>query len=181
MILSKLKKTIISIILLIFLINNSLIYSQYSEYEIKAAMIGKFTLFIDWPEEVINNSKYFIINIIGVKEILKPFKTIYKNKKIKNLPVKIIYSNDINNEIINSHIIFVNKKFKNKIKSILTNLFNKSTLLISDDDSLAKLGAHISFYLKDENVRFKINYRTLKRTHLNVSYLLLNYGKVIER
>jgi len=168
-------------ILIILTLFNLNLFSQFSEYEIKVAMIGKFTFFIDWPEDYIKNSENFIINIIGAEKYVLPFKEIFKNKKIKNLPVNIIYTKGINDVISDSHIIIINKRIKNKLNKILNIVKNKPILIISDNESLAKLGAHISFFIKNNKIKFKINYESLKNTTLKMSYMLLNYGEIINK
>ncbi len=171
---------IVLILILIFFTSN-LFYAQYDEYEVKAAMIGKFTLFVDWPEQFLEKSKEFNICIYGDKKLTKMFHRIYKAKKIKNLPVKITNISSSDQNIEKCQILYIKKHNKKKIDKTLKRLKSKPVLIISDYKSLVSKGAHIGFYLFENKIRFQINYKSLKDSKISVSYLLLRAGEVINQ
>lgn len=158
------------------------VFPQYREYEIKAAMIGKFTLFVNWPQKKIQKSKYFNICVLGNSPISKYLKFYYKKNALKNLLVKVVNLSDNKSFKIDScHILFLPSSFKKNTKKLIEQIKNKPILIIGDSDKFIYSGAHICFYINEDLIRFKINYRLMKEAGFEVSYLLLNIGEVVEQ
>jgi len=168
-------------LILFFVFISNLFYAQYNEYEVKAVMIGKFTLFIDWPEQSLKNSKEFNICLYGNRELTLIFKRIYKSKKIKNLPVKITNISSVNKNIEKCNLLYIKNYKKKRVFRILKRLKGKPVFIVSDNKSLTSKGAHIGFYLFENKIRFKINYKSIKESKIFVSYLLLRAGEVIDQ
>ncbi len=168
------------IFILLFLIVN-LFSAPYKEYEVKAAIIGKFPLFIKWPNDSLKKTKYFKLCVLGDGEIVSFFKKMFKGKTIKNLPVEIKIFSEIEQNIKSCNILFIKKINRKQAKEICRLLKRAPVLSISDDESLVYKGIQIGFYLQNNRVQFKINYRAIKESGLSVSYLLLNAGEVVEQ
>ena len=178
----RLKRFLVTIIVLLSLITfvQEKMFSQYNEYEIKAAMIGKFTLFVDWPKQEINKEKSFNLCVLGKSPITKYLELYYKKIKLKNLPVivkELTSSPDINS----CKLLFISSNYKKDTENLFEKIKKRHILTVGDNDKFISTGAHICFYLKDDVVRFKINYKLMRESDLKVSYLLLNVGEVVEQ
>ncbi len=176
------KNNKVFLVILILLFLPEMIFSQYNEYEIKAAMIGKFTLFLTWPKENLKSSHDFKICVFGKSPVTKYLKQMYEKNRLKSLPVKVVtvFSSDEAKKN-GCKILFIAPRYKKNMKYILNKTIKKPVLIIGDSPALLNYGAHICFYIKDNTIRFKINYKKIKESKISVSYLLLNIGEVVDQ
>ncbi|MCD4692240.1 MAG: YfiR family protein [Calditrichales bacterium] len=166
-------------LLLSFLVPQ-LVCAQYTEYDVKAVYLEKFTRFIDWPGEstVSDTSKPFILGVVGRNPFGPILENIYSSQKIKNKEVKIIHISNPN-KISGCHLLFVSKSEKNKLTKILSQTKNKPILTIGDTKGFADRGVLINFYLSYDKTRFKINETAVRESGLYMSHLLFNLAKIV--
>jgi hypothetical protein len=151
---------------------------KFSEYEVKAAFLEKFTRFIEWPREehIEDVSKPFIVGIIG--EI--PFKSIlekmYSKQKIKNKKVELRYISTVD-EINGCNLLFISKSENNRINQILSYTKNKPILTICDEKEFSKKGVLIALFVESGHVLFEIDKNAVQKAGLYVSSLLLNLSQ----
>ncbi len=174
-------KTAIRIIcLLICLMWNGIIHAQTDEYLMKAGFLERFTRFIEWPGEtnIADNTKPFIISVIGENPFDKKLDQFFKTTKIKNRKVEIRYILELE-EIQDSHILFISKSKRKQLSGILLLTQDMPVLTISDTDGFGKKGVHINFFMEQNKIRFEINKNAIQKSGLQISYLLLNVAKII--
>lgn len=174
-------KTGIRIIyLLICLMWNGIIHAQADEYMMKAGFLERFTRFIEWPGEtnIADNTKPFVISVIGENPFDKKLDQFFKTTKIKNRSVEIRYISELE-EIQDSHILFITKSKQKQLSEILFLTQDKPVLTVSDTDGFGKKGVRINFYIKQDKIHFEINKDAIQKSGLQISYLLLNIAKII--
>ncbi|MBF0203467.1 MAG: YfiR family protein [Desulfamplus sp.] len=157
-----------------------------SRQEIQAAMIIKFTDFIEWPQESFaENSEDFTIAVIGENKyegIFEPFtKRLFQDKKLK-----IVYYKDIENiykdveNIGKVQILIFNISKKKKVKTLLDKLKGKPILTVGDSPEFAEHGGIINFVKKANNkIGFEINIESKDFSGIKISSHLLKLGKII--
>ncbi|MBU0475625.1 MAG: YfiR family protein [Bacteroidetes bacterium] len=152
----------------------------FSEYEVKAAYLEKFTHFIDWPAKVniADTNKPFILGIIGSNHFNALLKDKFRTKKIEGKKVEILEVSTLE-EIALCNILFISKLESTKIDQILSYTENKPILTISDNVENSKNGVIIILFLKSSHIYFQINKDALQRSGLYASTLLLNLSKDI--
>ncbi len=169
-------------ILLIFVISviSLNIYSQVQEYAVKAALLKKFTLFVEWPEEsgMDNKSEPFIISVIGDNEFDDILELTYNNQRINDKEVKINYINEIH-EIDSSHILFISSSKKDDILNIISYTHDKPILTIGDTKGYNDLGVILNLFKRKNRVNFTLNKESAKNSNLYISYLLNNLSEII--
>jgi hypothetical protein len=152
---------------------------NYTDYELKSAMIYKICIFTQWPQPQDPN-KPFILSVLGklppgneislIKEA-----TIQKRKilirKIENLE-----------EIGNSDVLFITSSETNRLEAILEYVEGKSVLTVSDSKGFGKRGVMINFFInrKNEKIEFEINIGAVKKTLLQMNPQLYTIGRVID-
>ncbi|MCP5104453.1 MAG: YfiR family protein [bacterium] len=161
------------------------------EYPTKAVFFEKLAKYITWPDEsgILDTSQPFVISVIGENPFVakkgkeKPeewLRGVYEDKKIENKKVEIRYISDIE-DIPGTHILFISKSEKKKLKEILAAATQHPVLTIADSDGFAKKGVHINFYLSKGRVNFEINETGIRSSGLKVSYHLLKIAKIVNR
>jgi hypothetical protein len=154
-------------------------YSQSFEYEMKAVALEKFAIFIDWPEGTFESSKNdFVIAVLGKDPFGYILEQVYKNHKIKEREVKIVFINDID-QLPECQMLFIPKVKKNALLKILNHVKTLPVLTVSDTEGYALEGCFINFFNFDGKLRFEINQKAMKLAGFNVDYKLLRVAKII--
>ncbi len=171
------------------LIFSSELYAQESsQQEIQAAMIIKFTDFIEWPNHSFeDNSDQFTIAFIGENEyqgLFEPFEKRYfhgKKLKLVHYPDSEHIYTDIDN-IGKIQILVVSKSEKKRIKPLLDQLQlkGKPILTIGDFPGFTQNGGIINFFKKANNrIGFEINMRAKELADIKISSHLLRLAKIV--
>ncbi|MBI9058894.1 MAG: YfiR family protein [Labilibaculum sp.] len=155
-------------------------YAQISETEIKAAYIERFTRFIEWPTSTENNAtkKSFKITVLGDNTFGSSLDNLFKDLKVKELPVILKYTRNYT-EVLGSDIVIICNSERKKLQEILQFIGSEPMLIISDSEGFAQMGTCINMYIDGNNIRYEINQKTIKKSGLNVSSLLLASAKII--
>jgi YfiR/HmsC-like len=175
-------KIIIALLIIgIWLPSFTFAQSENTEYEIKTAMMEKYSCFVEWPEEtaIDDTTKPFIVTIIGKNPFGQILDSYYENRTIKDKKVIIILISSIDN-IKDCHMLFICGSEKKILTKILEYTKDKPILTISDSQGFAHKGVHINMYNSGNKIRFEINQTAAKESGLYISYLLLNLAKIVE-
>ncbi len=156
------------------------IFAQFTEYDVKAQFMHRFTQFIEWPQSsTINNSDLpFRIGIYGENYIENTLNEIAEFSQIKDKKVEILQV-DFKN-IIDCDMLFISKCSNEELSKIIKIAKGKGILLISDTNGYGKKGVHINFYKQDEKINFEINISAAKKDTFNISSRLLKLARIIE-
>lgn len=164
---------------LFFLFNTNVDGQTVDEYTLKAIWLGKFSHFIDWPDNSFQNNDTLCIGLYDTDPFNGLLEDIYINRTIEDKPVKIRHINDYKNlEGIN--ILFITENNSNELTSILSNARKHSILLVGDSKGYAEQGVHINFFLSEKRIKFEINESSIRDSGFFVSYRLLNIAKIVE-
>jgi len=150
----------------------------YSSYEVKAALLIKFTDFVKWPpESFFEDSDTFVLGILGY-DVFEGIFDSYNNKKIdnKNFIVKKFCSID---EIRQAQILFISRSEKEQLPEILEYLKDRDILTVGDTKGFADNGVILNFIEKKGSIGFEININAKKRTKLNISSQLLRLAEIV--
>lgn len=168
---------ILLIILILHLQFN--ISGQADEYIMKAVAFEQVSRFLEWPENtIIDDSKPFIIGVLGDNPFGESLEETYAKHKIKNKDVNILYFNEIE-EVNKCHILFISNSKKGDIKKVVDYVNEKPILTVGDTKGYAESGVLVNFYLLDNKIRFEINEKKMADVGFSVSYMLLKVAKII--
>lgn len=147
--------------------------------EIQAALVIKFTDFIEWPEDSFEeNSAWFTIGVIGTNDygwLFEPFiDRLFKQKKLR----VFYYADD--QKIDRVQILIVSSSRRENCKALLEKLADRPILTIGDFPGFAQKGGIINFYRKPNNrIGFEININAKERARIKISSHLLRLAKII--
>jgi hypothetical protein len=144
------------------------------EYKLNALFIDRFTKFIKGDYY---NTDPITIGIIGNKKVTEEFKIFFKNKQIQNhnIDVKQI---EADKEISKANILFVQDLSKFTSNTILSNI-NPNALIISNESSISKNCATITFVKINNKLRFNINNDNAISHSLKISSYLLEMADTV--
>jgi len=169
----KLLYTIILLFILVIMPLTTIHSQTISEYHIKAALLYKFTSFIEWPEDTLNE---FVLTILGEDPFGDSF-DVFKKHKIKGKKFVIKKTKDIK-KIGACHILFISSSEKDNLHKIFQELKKKNILIVGDTEGLIDYGGMINFYNNKRGfVRFIINMEAGEKAGLKISSKLLRLCK----
>lgn len=145
--------------------------SKAQEYERKSQFLYNFAAYIEWP--VIYNGTVFVVGVAGDKEAVNKIKKTIGNKKVGGKKLKI----EQYNKVTNYHIVYITSSKTNVFTTIKNDSKKNKTILVSDDDALFSLGAHISFIMDDEKIKYTINKPIIEKIGLKVSQELMRFSE----
>lgn len=142
------------------------------EYQIKAAFLYNFALFIEWPEDAFKSGGIpFTIGILGNHSFGDSLEKL-KGKTIRKRPVIVKQIGSIDNMGV-CHLLFVSTSEKIRLPEILAVTKKRPVLTVSDLDGFYKAGGIINFIDMDGKMRFDINLKTAQLAGLKISSQLL--------
>jgi len=151
-----------------------------TEYAVKATYMARFTDFIEWPMQALQDDSagVIVVSIIGKVPFRDILERTFAVLTIKNKNVEVRYISSVE-ESVGSHILFISLSEKKRIAKIIAFTRDKAILTVSDTEGFARQGVIINFYLEGNKVRFEINPSAVEEAGLKVSSLLLNYARIV--
>ena len=141
------------------------------EYERKSQFVYNFAAYIEWP--VIYNGTDFVIGIAGDQDVINKIKETIGNKKVGGKTLKI----EKYNKVTNYHIVYVTTSNTSSFSTIKNESKKNKTILVCDDDAQQAQGAHISFIISDDKIKYTINKPIIEKIGLKVSQELMRFSE----
>ncbi len=146
------------------------------EYHLKAVFIERFFRFIEWDlKDSLSDTLKF--GVIGSSTVTIEFSVYFKNIKVNDQTVELI---DITNlsQLPPVDIIFVLESTPWETGEI-KDTAGSNTIIIGDEPMMAEYGAIISFVIRKQKLRFRINLDNAKKNNIKISSYLLEMAEVI--
>jgi hypothetical protein len=165
------------ILLALLLFTGVIASAQHSEYEVKAALIEKFSRFVEWQNSK-DEQQTFKIGLLGRENFDEVIEKLYSNWKIKGRNVEITYP-ETDDEIKSCDIIFISTAYHHNITYLLELISTEPILTISDRENDMSKGIMINMYLNRNKVIYDINLTSFHKSGLKVSSLLLDAAQTV--
>lgn len=164
------------------------------EYQIKAAFLYNFIMFVDWPAEKLSeNNEPIAIGVIGKDPFENAFEPI-KDKHAKDRKVIIKHfkgleelkksgQEQMNKEledIRKCHLLFICNSEKPALKEIINLVKEYNILTVGDMDGFLESGGGIiNFVVEEGKIRFEINAVAASASKLDIRSQLLRLAKKV--
>jgi hypothetical protein len=155
------------------------------EYEIKAAYLYNFGLYVEWPKEwAPGDSKEFVIGILGKDPFGVNLAKIAVDKKVNGKAIVVHVFKSIK-DYKPCHMLFISgggekeESAGARLAAALKKIKDDPVLVVCETAGLAKKGAVINFLIEENTVHFEINTDLAKNANLQISSKLLRLGKKI--
>lgn len=141
--------------------------------KMQAAFIYNFTMLINWPPSY--QSGDFVIAVMGNGPIHQELEVMAKQKKAgnQNIVIKKVQSAS---EIGTAQMIYMSNDQKAKIGEVIAKTASNATLVVTEWDGAAGLGATINFVLVDQRLRFELNESKASSKGLKLAANLIKLG-----
>ena len=143
------------------------------EYEVKAAYLYNFLLFVEWPQEAFPMGPPTPMHICVRGE--DPFGSTLDavtQRSAQKRPI-LLHRLDPTDPLDHCHLIFISNSEQHQVRQLLRQVRAKNTLTVSDIADFADQGGIIGFVIKDGKVRLEVNLAAARTAHLKISSKLL--------
>jgi hypothetical protein len=153
---------------------------KVEEYQLKIAMIKRFFDFIKWPTVPGHpDPGKFVIGIVGDTPLSDYLETLSDQPIIPDKKVIFKAISDLS-QVRECHVLIIGNIDAERLKEILTVTGDLPILSISETEGFAEIGVLINLFKIDNNVKFEINYQSVKRSGLVFSSKLYKLAKLID-
>ncbi len=145
-------------------------------HEVYSMMVFNFVKYVQWPAG--DNSKEFVIGVVGNNEIYNTLTTWYAGKA-KGSKVYVIKKFNSAAEITDCQVVFIDRSKSNEFDAVNNKVKGKGTLVVTDRNGLGSKGSCINFKTVDEKLRFELNQQAIEASNLKVAGALTSMAILI--
>lgn len=146
------------------------VYAEVPEYQVKAAMLANFALFVDWPDATFPApGSPFVACVVG-SDPFGPWLKHELGERIDNHRVEIRYLEKAE-AAPECHMVFISRSEQPRLKRVLNSLRHASALIVSDAGDITDFcrnGGMIGFVMEGRKVRFDLNADAAARAGLKI-------------
>jgi len=141
------------------------------EYRVKAAILYKFALFVEWPAKAFPaQTSPFVACVLGKDPFGPWLQQEMGEARVGAHPVEI-RNFEQGKAAEGCHLVFIGASEKSRLEEILIPLRGTSALIVSDVsdiDQFCRWGGMISLLMEGAKVRFKLNEKALEQAGLKI-------------
>jgi hypothetical protein len=149
------------------------------EYQVKAAFIVKFAMFVEWPASArAKTNATFNIGILGDDPFGRKFDEAIRCERLDRRPVALRRARDWSG-LEDCQVIFIGASESKRLAELLRGVERKPVLIVGEGTDFAKRGGMIGFINAGGKLRFEINLAAAECAGLKLSAKLLQVGQII--
>src|SRR5882672_12536125 len=161
---------------LVMMVSSAAFSQERPLHEVYSMMVFNFVKYVQWPTN--DNSKEFVIGVVGNNEIYNTLNTWYSGKP-KGSKTIVIKKFNSASEITDCQAVFIDHSKSNEFDAINNKVKGKGTLVITDRNGLGSKGSCINFKMVDEKLRFELNQQAIEASNLKVAGALTSIAILI--
>ncbi len=151
----------------------------FKEYEVKAAFLFQFALYVEWPASSFSDAQTPItIGLLGKNPFDDFLRKAIEGKTVNRRKLVIKHCADLD-EARQCHLLFISSSEKKSLPRILKGLRNASVLTVGDVEDFASQGGIINLVVIEKTVRFEVNPSVAERAGLKISSQVLELARIV--
>lgn len=147
------------------------------DYKFHRVYFYNFTKYIQWPESY--NTADFVIGVAGESAILESLNDMAKSKQAGGTQFRIVEINVGTNKLPKMNILYIPPAESGNLQVWRAKLKGTATLIVTEEEGMAKEGSMINFYLDNSKLKFEVNRQEAEKAGLKIASELLRFGKEI--
>ena len=149
----------ITLAIVMLLLGYTPVHAEATEYQIKAAMLANFALFVEWPPKAFPTAdSHFVACVLGV-DPFGPWLKHELGERVGSHPVEIRHLEKAE-AAPDCHMVFISRSEQPRLNQDLATLRNTGALIVSDCSDIGDFcnnGGMIGFVMVGRRVRFDLN------------------------
>ncbi|MBS0632310.1 MAG: YfiR family protein [Verrucomicrobia bacterium] len=147
------------------------------EYDVKAAFLYNFAMFIDWPKEAFAGpDSPFVIGVLGTDPFGSSLEETVAGERVKGRPIVIRRFSEAAGAQ-GCHLVFISASEHRRVKELLRVLRRPTLVTVADMPGFVEAGGLIGF-VTDTRVGIRINAAALRESKVLISSKLLRLAQV---
>ena len=159
-------KKLAFILISLLILNSGFKVGVDTNSKMKAIFIMNFTRYIEWPESYREGN--FVVGVVGNSPLYTELIKMAKTKKVASQTLEIRKFDEIG-DIAKCHILYVSENKSQDILSVVSQVKQNSTLIITAKEGLVDKGSGINFVVKNNRQKFELNKKNVEKKQLKVS------------
>lgn len=155
------------------------VQAQAPEYQIKAAMLANFALFVEWPPTAFaTEDSPFVACVLG-KDPFGPLLKHELGERIGTHPVETRQV-DKSEAARQCHLVFISSSEEPRLKQVLASLESSAALIVSDvgdSSDFCRQGGMIALVMQGSKVRFDLNSKGAASVGLKINSKLMRVAR----
>lgn len=151
---------------------------QTAEYELKAALLYRFTGYVEWPPGAFERpDSPLVIGVAGADAFSNELAKLVEGRTVggRQVTVRRVHRG---NEIAGLHVLFIGRS-DIRPADVLTSAKGKPVLTVTESEDAFTLGSMINFVIVDDKVRFDVALRRAELANLKISARLLSVARKV--
>jgi len=161
---------------LVMMVSSAAFSQERPIHEVYSMMVFNFVKYVQWPAG--DNSKEFVIGVVGNNEIYNTLSTWYGGKP-KGTKTYVIKKFNNASEVTDCQVLFIDKTKSGEFDAVNNKVRGKGTLVVTDRAGLGSRGSCINFKTVDEKLRFELNQQAVEASNLKVAGALTSMAILI--
>ena len=150
------------------------------EYRLKAAFLVSFAGFVEWPADVVKNSRDAIeVCVLGENPFGSALDQAVNGKAIQEHKLTTRRIADVK-QAAGCQILFVSSSEGKHLRAILKEPQLKGVLTVGDTDNFTSEGGVINLLLESDRIRILINVDAAEQGRLRISSKLLSLARIVK-
>ncbi len=157
------------------------------ETQVKAAYLGNFGLYVQWPKGPAGDDE-FRIGVLGRDAVVPLLKKIAEKKTIDNRKISVHHFASAE-DYKPCHVLFIPSKpakdggdnAAKRLAAVQKLVRKDPVLLVTENEGLALKGAILNFFIDGANVKFEVNEEAAKTAGLQLRSQLLQIGRPVQQ
>lgn len=152
--------------------------AQFSEQEVKSALLLNFARFVSWPDSAFEREDgAFVIGVVGNSAVAAEVEKVVRGQKAGSRSIMVQRFGSLS-VVKPCQILYVGRDGAAQLDSLGARA-GASCVTVGDSDDFLRRGGTIRFYLSTDNkVRFEINPRAVTRQRVKPSAALLRLARI---
>lgn len=175
------RRTIASVLWLLFAASSVFGQEKPGEYQVKAAYLYNFGRFVEWPAKVTNaTTGPFTICVLGEDPFGQALDATLAGEMRGNQKVAAKrISSPL--ESVDCQILFISSSEAKRLNKIVEALGNSAVLTVSDIPQFLQRRGMIQLVLEGDRIRFEVNLTATQRAGLTLSSELLKVATAVRK
>lgn len=153
--------------------------SNAAEYQVKAAFLYKFCLYIEWPASAFANADSpIVVGVAGPDTLLADLENVTRGHAIngRTLQIKRV---EPGTDLAALHMLFVAQSHQAQLGQIVSQAQKLPLLLVTEHPASLDDGGIINFDIQDGRIRFDVALNSANRQGLRLGAPLLKVARTV--
>jgi hypothetical protein len=160
---------------LVMMVSSASFAQERPMHEVYSMMVFNFVKYVQWPAD---NSKEFIIGVVGNNDMYNTLTTWYAGKA-KGSKTYVIKKFNNAADVTDCQVVFIDRTKSGEFEAVNNKVKGKGTLVVTDRNGLGSKGSCINFKTVDDKLRFELNQAAIEASNLKVAGALTSMAILI--